>query len=89
MNVNSLARTGLVAVPDFLTPDVCATLRAEMLSGAGNPAVVPSEVGRVVGEDICHVKSVSVAKELRSQVKARLVELLPKSEIRGYAPMAG
>jgi len=71
-------RLGLYAEREFLSPDLCAAVRAEMRSAEGAPATVAEgHEGRAVDEAYRKTKLAEVSAETAAQIGAALENVLP------------
>jgi len=85
-----LRRLGLFLAPDFLDPDLVATLRDEMRSAPAERATVLRSDGTDhLDEEIRRVHSTMLGREIRAVVRARFVALIPQLEQHFQTALAG
>ena len=80
MDFTFFARLGLLAVPDFLTAQACATLRAAMLTSTHESARIGSGADAALDTAFRNVACVDVSRNVRLPLRKRLQELTPRLE---------
>jgi len=82
--------TGLLVIPDFLDADQIGALRTEMLIGLAERARVEKPGGiDCVDEAVRKTGSIEVSKRVASDIKSRLLGLMPRLEQHFNRRLAG
>jgi len=83
-------RLGLFAAPDFLSPEECQSLRAEMRTAVRSPATVREQGDDYgVDEEARRTKRAEVSSQAFSLVEERLNELRPQLEEHFETSLSG